>query len=111
MSAEFVEMESVTIDKRVYAIVRFGPASPVDGYDGRMFLQALIDPNMVSPQGDFIRFDQRFQPNTEIHGWQRVDAITVCEILGDMEGEYKEVPPGYTVVPDASVTLRKATYG
>ena len=36
---------------------------------------------MVSPGGDYIRFNA--EKECEVHGWQRVAAITVCEVLDE----------------------------
>lgn len=92
---------------KVRAIVKFGHAHPSMGERGGEFFQVVIDPNMCSPSGEYIRFDQRFQQHSEIHGWQRVTAITVCEVLGDAE-DYPigALPKGYCVEDDAVVTLR-----
>lgn len=40
---------------------------------------------MVSKSGDYIRFGK--YKGDEIIGWQRVDALTVCEILCDWPKE------------------------
>lgn len=88
-----VVMVPLEIKKPVRAIVQFGPATTVSGMKGGEYFQAVIDPNMKSPGGDFIRFDQGFQGG-EIHGWQRLACITVCEVLGDAE-PYAKTPEGY----------------
>ena len=99
-----VEMSEISIKERVSAIVMFGPATPTSGMRPAEYYQVVIDPNMKSPMGNFIRFDQTIQGG-EMHGWQRVDALTVCEILGNAP-EYKENPAGYTVDINAVVKLR-----
>lgn len=43
-------------------------------------LQVTIDWKLVSPGGEFIRFDA--SRGDEIHGWQRRDRLIVCEVLG-----------------------------
>jgi hypothetical protein len=40
--------------------------------------QVRIDPAKVSPSGEYIRFDHG---TSEIHGWKRIDQITIFEIL------------------------------
>lgn len=85
----------IEITKPVRAIILFGPYTPMSGIRPGEFFQAVIDPNMVSPDGRFIRFDQRFQKNSEIHGWQSLEHITICEILGE-EPPYESPPEGYT---------------
>jgi hypothetical protein len=97
-------MKPVEIDKRVRAIVQFGPATPVSGFRGGEYFQCVIDPNMVSPSGQFIRFDSSFQGG-ELHGWQRLESLTVCEILGDAGG-YAQTPEGYSVEEGVKVVLR-----
>lgn len=97
-------MQDIEIDRKVRAIVQFGPATPHSGFRGGEYFQCVIDPNMVSPGGDFIRFDAGFQGG-ELHGWQRVEALTVCEVLGDA-GEYEKVPEGYKSKDGAKVVMR-----
>ena len=80
------------IGKPVRAVVMFGPPSATSGFRAGEFYEVILDPNMLSPGGDYIRFDQTFQ-KTEIHGWQRVEGLTLCEILEDAE-PYKEPPVG-----------------
>jgi len=77
----------VTVDtekkplKKCRAIVRFGPETPTSGMRPSEYYQVTIDPNMVSPDAKFIRFGQH--DYDEIVGWQRIDAITVCEVLAE----------------------------
>lgn len=67
----------------------FGPATPTSGTKAGTYFQVTIDPAMVSPSGEYIRFGG---DGDEIHGWQRVDAMTICEILGEYaeDGTYPE---------------------
>lgn len=77
-----MEMHDIVIKGKTRAIVCFGPMTETTGMRLGSFFQVTIDPDMVSPGGDYIRFDARRQPEPdEIHGWQRLDAITVCEVL------------------------------
>lgn len=74
-------MTPTEITKKCVAIVKFGPAgSPTDGFRAAEYFQVTIDPETISPSGEFIRFGQA--PGDEIMGWQRAAAITVVEILG-----------------------------
>jgi hypothetical protein len=99
-----VQMKDVEITGRVRAIIQFGPATPVSGCRAGEYYQCTIDPNMVSPGGEFIRFDTVIQGG-EVNGWQRIEALTVCEILGDAP-EYKDAPPGYVIEENAKVVMR-----
>lgn len=99
-----VSFGSVDYTQKVRAIVSFGLPTPQSGYRAGEFYQVVIDPNMKSPGGSFIRFDQTFQGG-EVHGWQRIDALTVWEVLGEAT-DYAQVPEGYAVEQGASVTLR-----
>ena len=90
--SEAVQMDTVTLGKRTRAIVCFGPATPVTGMRPAEYYQVVIDPDMASPGGDYIRFDSRTDEN-EIHGWQRVGAITICEVLEELEPD----PKGQTI--------------
>ena len=104
-----METEQITIDKRVSAIVRFGPPTETDGFRPGEYGQCIIDPNMCSPMGDYIRFDQTAQGG-ELHGWQRVKGITVCEILGDAP-PMEHPPAGYEAFERATVTMRAIVRG
>lgn len=74
------------ISRRVVAIVSFGPPTPTDGTRPGVFFQVTIDPEKLSPSGEYIRFG--LYQGDEIVGWQKSSAITVVEILGDWpEGE------------------------
>lgn len=82
-----IEMQPVFM-KKCKAIVMFGPATDNDGLRPATFFQVTIDPAKVSPSGEYIRFGQ--SEGDEIIGWQKISALTVCEILGqyDEEGNY-----------------------
>lgn len=84
-----VVMSETTIDKKVVAIVRFGPETVTGGMRPAEYYQVTIDPKKVSPNGEFIRFG--LSPGDEIVGWQRVKALTVLEILGEWIDD--ETPP------------------
>ncbi len=53
--------------------------------------------------------DQTIQGG-EMHGWQRIECLTVCEILGDAE-PYSETPKGYTIDDNALLTLAMVDHG
>jgi hypothetical protein len=96
-------MAPLPIKAKVRAIVMFGPATPSSGLRPAEYFQVTIDPNTVSPKGDYIRFG--LYAGDEIVGWQKVEAMTVCEILGETD-EAPIRPEGYSVSPDAIVTMR-----
>lgn len=99
---EAVHMADMVVTGKTRAIVCFGPATPISGMRPAEYFQVVIDPEMVSPGGDYIRFDQRAAEN-EIHGWQRVGAMTICEVLE--EGPKHEL--GHTVTMRAIVKEAK----
>lgn len=107
MDSNEVDIKTVEITKKVRAIVMFGPPTPTSGFRPAEYYQVVIDPNMKSPSGEFIRFDQPWQGG-ELHGWQRIDALTVCEILGEetRRGFRTDMPEGYVEEEGASVTMR-----
>lgn len=78
-------MEMREIQRKCRAIVMFGPATATSGMRAGEFYQVTLDPATVSPGGGFIRFG--LNEGDEIHGWQRIDALTVCEILGEFDGD------------------------
>lgn len=78
-----IEMEPMKIDRKTSVIVCFGPLTETSGYRPGVFFQVTIDPKLA--RGDYIRFDQR--NNDEIHGWQRMDSITICEVMSYEEPE------------------------
>jgi hypothetical protein len=75
------------IKKKCVAIVRFGPLTANDGYRAGEYFQVTIDPDKVSPSGEFIRFGTT--DGDEIVGWQRCAAMSVVEILGEWVGGHK----------------------
>lgn len=91
------EFYDLKIRAKVRAILCFGPihAGP--------FYENVVDPNMVSPKGDYIRFG--LYTGDQINGWQKVSDMTVCEVLAETEAA-PVVTEGYVVSPDAVVTLR-----
>ena len=93
-----IEMEGVQIPKKCRAIVMFGAATDTSGTRPAEYYQVTIDPEMVSPSGLYIRFGTH--QNDEITGWQRIGAMTVCEILGEYadDGTYPEAPPGHDLL-------------
>lgn len=88
-----LKTKSTKIDSKKRAIIMFGPPSVTSGFRPGEYYQCTLDPDMVSPSGEFIRFDQTIQKG-EVHGWQRIEALTICEILGD--GEEYPLPEGCT---------------
>ena len=97
-----MDTHDITIDRPVSAIVMFGPPTNADGTRPGTYWQCVIDPHMCAPSGDYIRFEQPLQGG-ELHGWQRVDGLTVCEVLGEPPS-YK-YPEGVTVNEGAKVTM------
>jgi hypothetical protein len=83
------------IDRKCVAIVRFGPSGfPTDGHRAGEYFQVTIDPDRVSPSGDYIRFGLEHEDGKivrgegdEIHGWQRCEAMCVVEVLGEWDGD------------------------
>ena len=98
-----MNLEEKDIDKKVLAIVCFGPPTSGTGTRPADYYQVTIDPNTCSPSGDFIRFGM--YAGDEITGWQRVGAMTIVEVLGDSEQKMHDGIEGYTVVPDATVRM------
>lgn len=90
MSSEMVRIKD--INKKCIAIVRFGPSGfSTDGFRPGEYYQVTIDPNRVSPSGEFIRFGVHGNGSSgigdELCGWQRCEALCVVEILGEWIGE------------------------
>lgn len=73
------EFEWANITRKVIAIIKFGPPTATDGMRTAEYYQVTIDPAHVSPSGKFIRFG--LTQGDEINGWQRIEALTVIEIL------------------------------
>lgn len=85
-----VEFGSISIETPCVAIVMFGPPTTTSGFRAAEYYQVTIDPSLCSPSGEYIRFGH-FKGD-EITGWQRVEAMTVCEILGEGEALVPEPP-------------------
>ena len=97
---ETINMVNVTIDKKVLAIIMFGPALTGSGMRPAEYYQVTIDPDQLSPSGQYIRFG--INQNDEINGWQLVSALTICEILQNLTTE--DQLPVYQAIP---VIIRK----
>jgi hypothetical protein len=88
-----IQHETIQIKQRVRAIVMFGPPTDTSGFKAGEYYSVILDPNMLSPGGEYLRFEGAIQPGTEIQGWQRVAGLTVCE-------------EGYTVDKNAVLKIR-----
>lgn len=79
---ELSHWASKEVSRKCVAIVKLGPAgSPTDGFRLAEYFQVTLDPEKISPSGEYIRFG--LCENDEINGWQRVAALSVVEILAD----------------------------
>jgi hypothetical protein len=76
-----IEMKGVEITEKVVAIVMFGPATDTSGFRPAEYYQVTIDPQQVSPSGKYIYFGAN--DGDQINGWQRLEAMTICEVLKD----------------------------
>ena len=81
MTGAEVHMDTIEIKAKTRAILCFGPATDTTGFRAGEYFQVVIDPEMVSPAGVYIRFNA--DTECEVHGWQRIDALTVCEVLDE----------------------------
>lgn len=64
-------------------IIKFGPAGfQTDGFKPGEYYTVTIDPEKVC--GEYIRFGDH--PGDEITGWQRIEAMTVVQVLGEVSG-------------------------
>lgn len=102
---QMLELKDYDFDKPTLAIVCFGPATPSTGLRPADYYQVTIDPNCCSPSGKYIRFG--LYRGDEITGWQRVEAMTVVEILGDSDKTLPDDLTGYKKVDGATVTMMK----
>lgn len=96
-------LNPVEIDKKCVAIICFGPLTETTGTRAGSFYQAVIDPSKVSPCGQYIRFDA--DGICEVHGWQRIDSLTICSVL--LEEENGELPTDLKASSDP-ITMLKA---
>ena len=91
------------IEEKVFAIVCFGRPTSTTGMRAADYYQVTIDPNTTSPSGEYIRFG--LYHGDEITGWQRVDAMTIVELLGPSDAQIPGSVTGYTYDPEASVRM------
>ena len=72
------------INSRVLAIIHF---SEEEGrpMTRQVYYQVVIDPDNLSPAGDYIRFNNT--RHCEVHGWVALDSLVLDEIL---DGEFTE---------------------
>lgn len=73
------------IEKKTVAIVCFLDQLQHVGQGSTVYYQVTLDPGMVSPSGEMMRFGHN--PGDEIIGWKRIDSIAVAEILAEWEGD------------------------
>lgn len=99
-----VRMDEIDISKKCVCIVKFGPATPVDGFKVAEYYQVTIDPAKASKGGEFIRFGD--YPGDEILGWQRIKAMTILEVIGEYkaDGSFPPVTIGHDEVSFMAVT-------
>ena len=71
-----------------------------------LFYQVTIDPKMVSPSGEFIRFGNA--PGDELIGWQRVSALRIEEILAQWENDTDPPQLPYSTVGGVTMQIREA---
>jgi hypothetical protein len=98
-----MKMHEQEITGKVLAVVCFGRPTDSTGMQAGQYFQVTIDPSACSPKGDYIRFG--LHTGDELVGWQRVDAITVVEVLGDSDQTMPNVPAGYKSEPTDTVTM------
>lgn len=82
------EFCSGKVDKKVVAIVQFGPPTENSGMQAGQYFQVTIDPEKISPSGAFIRLGET--KGDQIVGWQRCSALTVVEVLGEWDQSDKD---------------------
>jgi len=87
------------IAEKVFAIVCFGRPTNTTGMRAADYYQVTIDPNTLSPSGEYIRFG--LYQGDEITGWQRVEAMTVVEMLGPSDAKLLISESGYSHDPEA----------
>jgi len=80
-----LQMSPKDFSEKTVVIIKFGPALDTSGLRAGEYFQVTVDPNMVSKIGEYIRFGDN--QGDEILGWQRVDALTVLEVLGVWEDD------------------------
>lgn len=80
-----VTMQDVEITEKCLAIVMFGPAHLASGSRPAEYYQVTIDPRMVSPSLEYVRFG--LYGGDEIQGWQRLAALTLVEVLSPTDKE------------------------
>jgi hypothetical protein len=84
-----MNLELMGITEKLVAIVHFGPAGfTTDGTQPGRYFQVTIDPQYISPSGQYIRFG--CNKGDEIMGWQRCEAMTIIEVLGSWGADGSE---------------------
>lgn len=95
-----ISMTPLDVTKKVVAIVLFGRPTQTSGFRAGEYFQVTIDPAMVSPSGEYIRFGKN--KGDEILGWQRIASMTLVEVLGEWDGDE---PPLMTIGADGVTML------
>lgn len=76
---KLTQMSEINFKEKKVCIVKFGPPSASSGMRPAEYYQVTIDPAYVSNSGEFIKFG--VHSGDEIQGWQRIEALTVVEVL------------------------------
>ena len=98
------DIEVTQVSQRLVAIVKFGPAGFTgDGMKAGEYYQVTVDPRKISPSGAFIRFGD--YPGDEVVGWQRCQAMSIVEILGDWPYEEDRPMLNYGTAPFVPLML------
>lgn len=83
------------IEKKTVAIVCFLDQIQHVGKGSTVYYQVTLDPGMVSPSGDMMRFGHN--PGDEIMGWKRIDSIALAEVLAEWT---EDTPPEINLQSD-----------
>lgn len=85
-----IKLHEIEITAPTKAIICIGiPTESMQKFG--VYFETVLDPQMLSPAGDMLRFEQPLQGG-EVHGWQRVAELTVIELLGAPGDTYKTPP-------------------
>lgn len=103
-----MQTKIIEITRKTGAIIMLGAPTENSGMRLGEYFQATLDPDMVSPSGEYLRFDQTIQRG-ELHGWQRIECLTVCELLNSCP-DY-EAPSGCVIEEGATIHIASIDHG
>lgn len=83
-----MEVSSLLSDKKLVCIVKFRDDRGPVPQNPAVHFQVTLHSDLLAPSKKFIRLGA---PGDEVTGWQRLESLEVCEVLGELQEDGKTV--------------------